>query len=76
MSRLAARIEDAFSAIALTAMAVIPILEIVLRRAFGVGIPGAGPIVQHLVLWVGFLGAAIAARDGQAARAGERHVLP
>ena len=36
-----------------------------LRRAFGVGIPGSGPIVQHLVLWVGFLGAAIAARDGK-----------
>ncbi len=65
MRRLAARIEDAVSAIALTAMAVIPILEIVLRRSTGSGIPGAGPIVQHLVLWVGFLGAAIAARDGK-----------
>ena len=64
MIRLAARSEDAVSAIALTAMAVIPILEIVLRRTTGSGIPGAGPIVQHLVLWVGFLGAAIAAREG------------
>ena len=36
-----------------------------LRRTLGVGIPGSGPIVQHLVLWVGFLGAAIAARDGK-----------
>ena len=65
MSRLAARIEDAISTIALIAMAVIPLAEIVLRRAFGIGIPGAGPIVQHLVLWVGFLGAAIAAREGK-----------
>ncbi|MEQ1727992.1 MAG: TRAP transporter large permease subunit [Vicinamibacterales bacterium] len=65
MSRLAARLEDAVSAIALLAMAVIPLLEIVLRRTTGSGIPGAGPIVQHLVLWVGFLGAAIAARDGK-----------
>jgi tripartite ATP-independent transporter DctM subunit len=63
--RVVARLEDAVSATALTAMAVIPLLEIVLRRLFGVGIPGAGPIVQHLVLWVGFLGAAIAARDGK-----------
>jgi tripartite ATP-independent transporter DctM subunit len=46
-------------------MAVLPLLEIVLRRAFGVGIPGSGPIVQHLALWVGFLGGAIAARDGK-----------
>ena len=51
--------------LALMAMAVLPLLEIVLRRAFGVGIPGSGPIVQHLMLWVGFLGAAIAARDGK-----------
>ncbi|MGE3955418.1 MAG: TRAP transporter large permease subunit [Vicinamibacterales bacterium] len=65
MTRRLAQIEDACSAVALTAMAVIPLLEIVLRRAFGIGIPAAGPIVQHLVLWVGFLGAAIAARDGK-----------
>lgn len=65
MNRFLARLEDAVSTIALTAMAVIPILEIVLRRLLGIGIPGAGPIVQHLVLWVGFLGAAIAARDGK-----------
>ena len=35
-------------------MVVLPVLEIALRRAAGVGIPGAGPIVQHLVL-VGWL---------------------
>ena len=65
MNRLAARLEDAVCTVALIAMAVLPLLEIVLRRAFGVGIPASGPIVQHLVLWVGFLGAAIAARDGK-----------
>lgn len=65
MNRLATRFEDAVSATALAVMTVIPLLEIVLRRAFGFGIPGAGPIVQHLVLWVGFLGAAIAAREGR-----------
>jgi len=59
VSRLLARVEDAVSTVALTAMAVLPLLEVVLRRAVGVGIPGAGPIVQHLVLWVGLLGAAI-----------------
>jgi tripartite ATP-independent transporter DctM subunit len=65
VNRLAARIEDVVSASALAVMTVIPLLEIVLRRAVGVGIPAAGPIVQHLVLWVGFLGAAIAAREGR-----------
>jgi len=65
VSRFASRFEDAVAATALAVMAVIPLLEIVLRRAVGIGIPGAGPIVQHLVLWVGFLGAAIAAREGR-----------
>lgn len=46
-------------------MVVLPILEIVWRRAFSEGIPGSGPIVQHLTLSVGFLGAAIASRDGK-----------
>jgi C4-dicarboxylate transporter, DctM subunit len=58
-------IEDAFSSLALLAMVILPLLEIVWRRAFGQGIPASGPIVQHLTLWVGFLGAAIAARDGK-----------
>ena len=31
----------------------------------GAGIPGAAPFVQHLTLWVGFLGAALAAREGR-----------
>jgi C4-dicarboxylate transporter DctM subunit len=57
--------EDAVAATALAAMVVLPVLEIALRRAAGIGIPGAGPIVQHLVLWVGFLGGAIAAREGR-----------
>ncbi|MBS1819654.1 MAG: TRAP transporter large permease subunit [Acidobacteria bacterium] len=65
MTRLFARIEDGIAALALAVMTVIPLLEIVLRRSVGIGIPGAGPIVQHLVLWVGFLGAAIAAREGR-----------
>jgi tripartite ATP-independent transporter DctM subunit len=63
VTRLLARVEDAAASVALLAMAILPLLEIGLRRAFGVGVPASGPIVQHLVLWVGFLGAALAARD-------------
>ena len=57
--------EDAVASLALLVMVVLPLLEIVWRRAFSRGIPASGPIVQHLTLWVGFLGAAIAARDGK-----------
>jgi C4-dicarboxylate transporter, DctM subunit len=62
---LLARLEDAVGSLALLVMVVLPLAEIVSRRAFARGIPGSGPIVQHLTLWVGFLGAAIAARDGK-----------
>ena len=57
--------EDIIAALAMLAMVALPLLEIAVRRLFGVGVPASGPIVQHLTLWVGFLGAAIAARDGK-----------
>ena len=60
-----ARLENLVAAVALGLMAILPIAEIVWRAVFKTGIPGSGPFVQHLTLWVGFLGAAIAARDGQ-----------
>jgi tripartite ATP-independent transporter DctM subunit len=63
--RLLATIEDGVAALALAAMVVLPLLEILVRRVLGVGLPGSGPFVQHLTLWVGFLGAAIAAREGK-----------
>jgi C4-dicarboxylate transporter DctM subunit len=63
--RVLATIEDGVAALALAAMVVLPLLEILVRRLFGVGLPGSGPFVQHLTLWVGFLGAAIAAREGK-----------
>ena len=42
-------------------MAILPLAEAGLRALFGVGIPGSLPFVQHLTLWVTFLGAALAA---------------
>ena len=65
MIRLLATVEDGVASLALAAMVALPLLEIVVRRLFGVGVPGSGPFVQHLTLWVGFLGAAIAAREGK-----------
>lgn len=46
-------------------MVVLPLAETAARRLLGVALPGAAPIVQHLTLWVAFLGAAIAAREGR-----------
>jgi tripartite ATP-independent transporter DctM subunit len=57
------RIENGVVAACLAAMILLPVLEIVLRRLFSAGIPGVQSIVQHLVLAVGMLGPALAARD-------------
>ena len=62
--RVLHRFEDGLAAVALGVMVVLPLAEILLRRFAGTGIPGSIPFVQHLVLWVGFLGAALAAREG------------
>lgn len=57
--------ENGVVSVALVAMVLIPLAEIVLRRFAGRGITGATSIVQHLTLVVSFVGAAIAAREGR-----------
>jgi C4-dicarboxylate transporter DctM subunit len=58
-------LENAVVSAALFAMILIPLAESFLRRAFHSGIPASTSIVQHMVLVVGMLGGAIAARDGR-----------
>ncbi|MGH7408999.1 MAG: TRAP transporter large permease subunit [Candidatus Methylomirabilales bacterium] len=60
-----ARGEDLLGVAALAAMALLPALEVLGRRLFGVGVPGGGVLVQHLTLWIAFLGAALASREGR-----------
>lgn len=57
--------EDGLTAAALLAMGLLPVLELALRIFFNAGIPGSSGYVQNLTLWVGFLGAIIAARARQ-----------
>jgi len=63
--RLFARVENVVASVALLAMVLLPLVEIVARRLGTGGVPGSIAIVQHLTLWVAFLGAAMAARDGK-----------
>jgi TRAP-type C4-dicarboxylate transport system permease small subunit len=44
-------------------MVLLPLAEAVLRRTLHISIPGSISIVQHMVLVVGMLGGAIAARE-------------
>ncbi|MEM6705692.1 MAG: hypothetical protein AAF690_23445, partial [Acidobacteriota bacterium] len=68
--------ENLFVALLLGAMAVLPLFEILGRTGLGRGIPGGLPVVQHLTLWVGFLGAALAAREGRLLQLATGNFIP
>lgn len=51
--------------VALGVMMLLPLSEALLRRTLHVSIAASTTIVQHLVLWVGMMGGAIAAREGR-----------
>jgi len=59
------RAENAVGATVLFCMTTLPVLEMALRTLFGIGILGSIAYVQNLSLWVGFVGAMIAAREGK-----------
>ncbi len=57
--------EDLVAALAAIGIMVLPLAEVVLRRFFNTGVPGAAPFTSHLTLVVGLIGASIAAREGK-----------
>jgi C4-dicarboxylate transporter, DctM subunit len=57
--------EDAIALAAALGIMILPLSEVVLRRFFNTGVPGAAPFTSHLTLVVGLIGAAIAAREGK-----------
>lgn len=57
--------ENLVVVLALGAMMLLPVIEIVLRSCGCVGVTASTVLVQHLVLAVGMLGGAIAARDNR-----------
>ena len=57
------RLEDFFGIASLVSMAVLPLTELVGRPLLGIGVPGSVGVVQHLTMWVAFLGAMIASRQ-------------
>jgi C4-dicarboxylate transporter, DctM subunit len=62
---LTARGENGVVTLALALMVVLPLAEALLRRTFHVFIPASTAIVQHMVLVVGMVGGAIAARESR-----------
>ena len=51
------RVEGGFVCLLLLAMIVLPAASAVSRRVTGHGLPGSIVWVQHITLWIGFLGA-------------------
>ena len=58
-------LENRVASLALAGIMILPLAEIVSRRFFETAIPGSGAFAATLTLWLGMLGAAIAARDGK-----------
>jgi TRAP-type C4-dicarboxylate transport system permease small subunit len=57
------RLELSFITVLLTMMILIAFSQIVLRNFFDTGISWGDSLVRYLVVWVGFIGAAIATRE-------------
>ncbi len=63
-----AAFEKGLVAVCLAFMVILVLAQIALRNLFNSGIPGGDSMVKHMVLWVGFLGAGLATRDGNHVR--------
>ncbi len=59
------KVEEGLLAVFLGLMVSLVLVQIVMRNFFSTGIMGGAEIVRHLVLWVAFLGAGVAAREGK-----------
>src|SRR5207244_3920802 len=57
-------------------MSGLPLIEIVLRKTIGQGIPSSSQIVQHFTLWAGFLGALLASREDKHLSLSTAELLP
>jgi tripartite ATP-independent transporter DctM subunit len=57
------QVENTLALVVLAAMSLMPLVEILGRTVLGGGIPGSIPLVQHLTLWITFVGAVLAARS-------------
>lgn len=63
--RAIAWVEDAAVSLLLCVMVLLVLVQIGLRDALSTGISGGSEIVRHMVLWIAFIGAGLAAREGK-----------
>jgi tripartite ATP-independent transporter DctM subunit len=74
--RFVHRFENGLMTLIFAVMSALPLLEIVLRKTLGQGIPSSSQIVQHLTLWAAFLGALLASREEKHLSLSTAELLP
>jgi len=62
---LLARLEQFLIALLLSTTMLVAFLQIVLRNFFATGLAWGDALIRYLVVWVAFLGAALAVREGK-----------
>lgn len=67
LGRALVKAETALIIVFLSVMILLAFLQVVLRNFLDTGLLWADPLVRHLVIWVGFVGAAVATHE-------ERHI--
>ncbi|MCG8458599.1 MAG: TRAP transporter large permease subunit [Holophagales bacterium] len=70
------RLEGWVGSALLLGMVLLLLAEMVLRTGPGIGVPGALSLVQHLTLWLAFVGAALAAGEGRLLALATGQLLP
>jgi TRAP-type C4-dicarboxylate transport system permease small subunit len=65
LDKIIGRMEQFLVAILLSLMIIVVFSQIVLRNFFYTGLSWGDPLVRYLVLWVGFIGASIATKEGR-----------
>lgn len=58
-------VEKTLMVLFLGSMVMAAFAQIALRNLLGIGLSWSEPLVRYLVLWVGFIGASLAAREGR-----------
>ena len=59
------RVEKFLVTALLSTMILLAFSQIILRNIFSTGISWGDPLVRYLVLWVGFIGASLASKEGK-----------
>lgn len=65
LEQIICRMEQVFVVAFLSTMIVVAFTQIVLRNFWSTGFSWADALVRYFVLWVGFIGASMAAREGK-----------